>query len=97
MGVINPNTKTSKEHIVSGTIALDGSNPTSVVTGLSTITSATVSRNDASAPGADPTALSWAATGGTLNIYAWKITAADNGALIASTNTDVVSYIVTGY
>lgn len=81
-----------------GVTALDGSNPTAVATGLSTIVSATVTRKDSSAPGVDPSAFSvdFSGTDGTLNIYAWKVTASGDATLVASTNTDDVCWIAIG-
>lgn len=94
---LSPNTLSGSVKIVSGEIALDGSNPTVVNTGLTTIVGATVTRGDATAPGVDPSAFSYSTSGGTLNIYAWKITGAGDATLIASTNTDVVGYMAVGY
>lgn len=83
--------------IVAGEVTLDGTNPTPVATGLTTITSAQASLKSASAPGDDPSWLSVDWTGGTLNIYAWKNTGGTDPTLVASTsNTAVVTYLVVG-
>jgi hypothetical protein len=82
--------------VVGGEIALDGSNPTPVVTGLTTITGASITLKDSAAPGAEPTTFSYTSSGGTLSIYAWKPTAAGDTALVASTATDTVGWIATG-
>jgi len=82
---------------VAGEVTLDGSNPTPVATGLTTIDSAVVCLEGSTAPGADPTQVSCAISGGTLNIYAWKPSAAGATDLIASTNsTRKVKYIAVG-
>jgi hypothetical protein len=82
--------------IIGGEIALDGSNPTAVATGLTAITGASITLKDSAAPGAEPATFSYTSSGGTLSIYAWKPTAAGDTALIASTATDTVGYVVTG-
>lgn len=82
---------------IAGTVTLDGSNPTPVTTGLTTIDAAQVSLNSSSAPGDDPSWLSCDWTGGTLNIYAWKNTGGTDPTLVASTNNSaVVSWVVFG-
>lgn len=86
--------------VASGTIALDGSNPTAVAClathGIGTVLGATVSLYNASAPGDGTTQVSCAWTGSTLNIYGWTHTGATDPTLAASTGTEVVSYIVVG-
>ena len=89
--------KTSNTRIVGGETTLDGSNPTAVSTGLSTITSVTLTIANASAPGVGTSILTYAVSGGTLSIYAWKVTASGNATLVASTGTETVSYTVVGY
>lgn len=78
--------------IAAGEATLDGSNPTSVVTGLSTVLYATVSLKSTSAPGDDPSWVSYGlnATPGTLDIYAWKNTGGTDPTLVASTNSSAV-------
>lgn len=81
---------------VSGEIALDGSNPTPVATGLTTITSADLTLKGTAAPGVGTSVLTYGTSGGTLNIYAWKVTGSGDATLIASTGTETVGYTVTG-
>lgn len=82
---------------VGGTVTLDGSNPTSVITGLTTITSASVSLKQTSAPGDDPSWLSCDWSGGQLDVYAWKNTGGTDPTLVASTNNSaVVSWVAVG-
>lgn len=84
-----------------GVATLDGSNPTSVTTGLATVVSATVALKSSTAPGDDP---SWfsvdfggGVTAGQLDIYAWKNTGGTDPTLVASTNSSaVVSWIAIG-
>lgn len=84
-------------NLASGTVTLDGSNPTDVTTGLTTIKGATVSLYSSTAPGDDPSWLSCVWSGGTLSIYAWKNTGGTDPTLVASTNsTAVVSWVATG-
>lgn len=82
--------------IARGSVALDGSNPTAVTTGLTTIVSATVSLRGAVTPALDPLLLTTAVSGGTLSVYAWKPTGAGDVTLIASTNTDTFDWIAVG-
>ena len=108
MGTIHPTRKATQEHFVTGEVALDGSNPTTVnlPNFHAAITAVSVSLKGSSAPGVgtsvltyDYTAESGVGTGGTstLDIYAWKPTDATDPTLIASTGTETVSYVVSGY
>ena len=89
------------QKIVSGEIALDGSNPTDIATGLKVVTGGFVCRKDPTAPGAGPHNLSvdfgGSVPAGTLRAYAWQATATADTAEIASTSTDTVSWIAVGY
>jgi hypothetical protein len=83
--------------IASGTVTLDGTNPTDVVTGLTSIVGAAVSLKQATTPGDDPSWLSCDWSGGTLSIYAWKNTGGTDPTLVASTNnTAVVTWMAQG-
>jgi len=86
------NTKT-----IGGEVALDGSNPTAVSTGLSTIVSVDLQLEGSSAPGVGTSNVTYTKSGGTVSIYAWKVTASGNATLVASTGTETVSYTVIGY
>jgi len=81
---------------IEGEIALDGSNPTAVATGLTAISAATVSLKSTSAPGVGTSVITYGYSAGTLNIYAWKVTSSTDNTLIASTGTETVGYTVTG-
>lgn len=82
--------------VVSGEVALDGSNPTPVATGLSTITAVVITQKKATAPGVGTSVFTYDTTAGTLNIYAWKPTSNSDPTLIASTGTETVSYVAFG-
>ena len=85
--------------MVTGTVTLDAENPTPIdlAAYVTSLDGAVVSLEGSTAPGADPTQISSAISGTIVNVYAWKITAADNGALIASTdNTRLVNFIAIG-
>jgi hypothetical protein len=85
--------------VVTGTVQLDGTNPTPVALApyMSACLGGVVSMEGATAPGVDPTAVTSAASGSTLNVYAWKITATGDGTLIASTNaTRLVHFVAWG-
>lgn len=85
--------------IARGVTALDGSNPTPVVTGLTTVVSATVSLEGTAAPGLGTSVLTVASTNyatGALAVYAWKVTGAGDATLIASTGTENFEWIAVG-
>ena len=77
---------TALDFVKSGTVTLDGTNPTPVTTGLTTITTAVACIKAAATPGDDPVCITTDSTGGTLTIYAWKNNGTDP-TLVASTNS----------
>lgn len=88
----------SRYQVYVGEVTLDGTNPTPVSTGLSTIVAAAATLKQTSAPGDDPSWLSVDYSTGTLNVYAWKNTGGSDPTLVASTNSSaVVSVIAIGY
>ena len=90
--------KTSNTRLVGGETTLDGSNPTAVSTGRSTITGVTLTLASSSAPGVSTSILTYAVSGVTLSIYAWKVTSSSDTTLVASTDsTSTVYYVVVGY
>lgn len=84
------------EVVVRGEVALDGTNPTPIATGLKSISAVHLALTFITAPGLNTSVLTYGISDGTLNIYAWKPTGATNPTLIASTGTETVSYIVIG-
>ena len=107
MGNIDPTHKATREHFVVGEVALDGSNPTTVSLPElhAEVTSVALTLKASSAPGLGTSVLTYdySVAGGvgvggaaTLNIYAWKVTGAGDATLIASTDTETVSYVVSG-
>jgi ABC-type Co2+ transport system permease subunit len=78
--------------------ALDGSNPTPIATGLTTITAACVTLRGTAAPGDNTSVLTVDYTGsdGTLNVYAWKNTGGTDPTLVASTGTETFDWIAVG-
>ena len=98
MGAINPEKVTTNEHVYAGEIALDGSNPTTVtVPGWTAITGVAVSLSNASAPGVGTSILTYATSANVVSIYAWKVTSSSDTTLVASTGTETVGYVLTGY
>jgi len=97
MGTIAPEKKSSNEVTVAGEIALDASNPTPIVTGLSTITGVGIALKLAVTPGVLTSIITYGISGGTVNLYAWKVTSSSVTTLIASTGTETVGYVITGY
>ena len=101
MGVLNSNKKASNERMESGSVALDGSNPTVVTTTFSTITACGATLQGSAAPGLG-TAIVTAVKANvdeasTVSIYAWKPTTSDDTTVIASTGTETVDWWATGY
>lgn len=101
MGTIAPEKRSSNEAVYTGEVALDGSNPTPVVTPFNTVTSVALTLGGSSAPGVGTSVLTYAKSTDpgvkTVNIYAWKPTSNSNPTLIASAGTETVSYEITGY
>ncbi len=81
-----------------GAAALDGSNPTPVTTGLTTIVSAVAQLRGTAAPGDNTSVLTtdFSGSDGTLNVYAWKNTSGSDPTLVASTGTETFDWIAIG-
>lgn len=79
-----------------GTGTLDGSNPTPVTHGLTTIVAAVASLIGTAAPGVGTSLLTCEITGTTFNVYAWKVTGAGDTTLIASTGVETFFWIAVG-
>ena len=80
------------KRIVYGSVQLDGSNPTPVNLAAygSAVESAQVSLRQSTAPGDDPSWVSFDVSGAVLNVYAWKNTGGTDPTLVASTNNAAV-------
>lgn len=81
-----------------GAAALDGSNPTPIATGLTTIVAAVVQLRGTAAPGDNTSVLTtdFSGSDGTLNVYAWKNTSGNDPTLVASTGTETFDWIAIG-
>jgi hypothetical protein len=84
--------------VARGEIPLDGTNPTTVATGLATIVAAVATIKSNSALGVGTQALSVNFTGldGNLDIYGWKPTSAGNCTMVASTGTETIEWVAFG-
>lgn len=82
--------------IARGETALDGSNPTAVATGLTTVIAFTATIKGTAAPGVGTSVLTANISGATVNVYAWKVTGAGDTTLIASTGTESFYWIAVG-
>jgi hypothetical protein len=82
--------------VARGETALDGSNPTPVVTGLSTVTGFSATLKGSAAPGVGTTTLTYTASAGTVSVYAWKPTSNSDPTLIASTGTETFGWTAIG-
>lgn len=96
--VFFPDKKTSNLRLVAGTVALDGTNPTTVtISEVSTIVGAIASLNVAAPPGASTSTLGVTWSGNVLTIEGYKPTGAGDTALVDSDGTQSVSYLVMGH
>lgn len=82
--------------IARGEIALDGTNPTAIGTGLTTVTGFACALKGTAAPGVGTTIITYDISGGTVNLYAWKPTSNVDPTLIASTGTETVGWLAVG-
>jgi len=82
--------------IKSGTVTLDGSNPTPVTTGLTTVTTGLACIKSTTAPGDDPIVITTGYSGGTLNIYAWKTDGTDPTLVASTNNAATIEWIAVG-
>jgi hypothetical protein len=82
--------------IARGETALDGSNPTAVATGLTTVVAFVATLKGTAAPGVGTSILTADISGATANVYAWKVTGAGDTTLIASTGTESFYWVAVG-
>ncbi|RJP54309.1 MAG: hypothetical protein C4583_03020 [Anaerolineaceae bacterium] len=82
--------------IARGETALDGSNPTSVAHGLTTCIAFVAMLKGTAAPGVGTSVLTANINGANVDVYAWKVTAAGDATLIASTGTESFYWIAIG-
>jgi hypothetical protein len=80
--------------ISTGEVALTGTNPVAVATGLTSIASCVLTLKSTTAP--TTAVLSYGSSGGTLNVYGWMPTNATTTTLIASTGTGTVGWSCRG-
>ncbi len=74
--------------LVTGTVTLDGSNPTpvSLIGYMESVSNGVATLEGSAALADDPNQITVAVSGATLNIYAWKNTSTSNPTYAASTN-----------
>jgi hypothetical protein len=82
--------------IARGETALDGSNPTPVATGLTTVVAFVATLKGTAAPGVSTSVLTYDISGATVNVYAWKPTSTSVPTLVASTGTESFGWIAVG-
>lgn len=90
-----PEHRASRYKILADEKALDGSNPTPIVTGFTKVEAVALTLVGATTPGDGTSILTYAISGGTVNVYAWKSAVADP-TLEASTGTETFSYVILG-
>lgn len=91
---IIPVGRVGQYRVATGSITLDGSNPSSAATGLTTVLSCTASLKATATPGDDPSWNSLNINGTSLDLYAYKNTGGTDPTLVASTNNTAVFYWV---
>ena len=96
-GILSPSTLVNQFKTYAGEIALDGSNPTPIVTPLTTIVAVVLTIKSAVAPGDNTSVLTYDISGGTINVYAWKNTGGTDPTLVAATSTETLSWVAVGY
>lgn len=84
------------QNSTNGVIALDGSNPTSVLPGLALITSCTASLKTPTAPNLSTSVVTVNFSTQQLDLWAWKPTSGASPNLTASTGTENVAWICFG-
>lgn len=85
--------------IARGEAALDGSNPTNVITGLATVVAFVATLKGAAAPGDNTSVLTVDLAGpaaGSADVYAWKNTGGTDPTLVASTETESFYWVAIG-
>lgn len=96
-GALAEHDRQGKE-VITGEIALDGSNPTSVTTALATIDGVYLTLKTDTALGVSTSVVTWeeGSSANVVDIYGWKPTSSADTTLIASDGTETVSYIIVG-
>lgn len=82
--------------VAAGEATLGGTNPTAVVTGLTSITAVILTIKGSTTPGDDPVQVTYAVSGGTLNIYAWKNNGTDPTLVASTDNARVIGWFAVG-
>ena len=82
--------------VARGETALDGSNPTTVATGLTSIVACVASLKGTSAPGVGTSIVTYDWSAANLSLYGWKVTSSSDTTLIASTGTETVGWVCVG-
>lgn len=79
-----------------GVGTLDGSNPTSIETGMANPVGAVLTLIGSSAPGDNTSVLTYVVNGTAIDVYAWKNTSGTDPSLVASTGTETFGYVIFG-
>lgn len=83
--------------IARGETALDGSNPTTVATGLASVIAFVAQLKGTAAPGDNTSVLTAnIGSGGDVDVYAWKNTSGTDPTLVASTGTESFYWVAVG-
>lgn len=82
--------------IARGETALDGSNPTDIATGLTTIVACAATIKATATPGVSTSVITYGSSGATLSLYGWKVTNSSTTTMIASTGTDTIGWVCLG-
>lgn len=82
--------------IARGEGTFDGSNPTSIETGLTTVIAVVAQLKGTSAPGDNTSVITANINGTAVDYYAWKNTSGTDPTLVASTGTESFYWIAIG-
>ena len=87
-----------RDGVVTGTVQLDGGNPTPIDLSayFISIAGVVVSIEGSGTPGDDPVQVTSAISGTTLNVYAWKTDGSDPTLVASSDNSRSISFIAFG-
>lgn len=80
----------------SGTVTLDGTNPSTAATGLTTVSACSLTNVRSATPGDEVTTLTYTTSGSTLNVYAWTTNGTDPTLLGSGDANDVIAWICQG-
>ena len=98
--IVAPEVVSNKLKIVTGEIALDGTNPTPLDLSAffkTKIVSVDISIRNASAPALGLSTVTYDIVDRLVNLFGWEPTGAGDTTLVASSDTETIAYTVVGF